>query len=217
MTIQISNESRRRCGECQLCCKLLPMQASHRDKAVHTVATMVEAGVAKLSDFSGMIEEFDKAAGERCPHQRHGKGCVVYKTRPFGCRMWNCRWVQNDDTGDLPRPDRCHYVIDSLPDFVTAVPNDGSPAQRIPVIQVWLDPNYPEAHRDPKLRAWLARQAERPPHPIAMIRLSSSRAFSLWAPFFTGGDWHESEHKETAEKQHSFDQVVAAHLGAGQS
>lgn len=216
MKIQITNESQRRCGDCQLCCKLLPMQASARHKAHRTVATMVEAGVASLSDFAGMIEEFEKPAGARCPHQRHGKGCSVYAKRPFGCRTWNCRWVQKDDTADLPRPDRCHYVIDSLPDFVTAVDNTTGKHTRVPVIQVWVDPDYPDAHRDPKLRAFLARAAEQPPHPLAMIRLSPSRAFTLWPPFLSQtGEWHETEPRDTEEKQHSFAEVVAATLAAG--
>jgi Fe-S-cluster containining protein len=192
------------------------MTAEARVKAHGAIAAMVTTGLAKLADFTGMIEEFDKPAGERCPHQRHGKGCSVYAKRPFGCRMWNCRWVQNDGTADLPRPDRAHYVIDSMSDFVTTVNNETGERQRIPVIQVWLDPDYPDAHRDPKLRAFLAREAEQPPHPVAMIRLGQGRGFTLWSPFFTQTDaWWESEQKDCGEKQHSFEEVVAATLAAG--
>jgi Putative zinc- or iron-chelating domain len=214
MRIQISNESNRRCGDCQLCCKLLPMQSSARAQAHGAIAAMVKANVAKLSDFAGMVEEFDKPAGVRCPHQHHGKGCAVYSRRPFGCRMWHCRWVQNDDTAELQRPDRSHYVIDSQPDFVTSVNNETGERQRIPVIQVWLDPDYPDAHRDPKLRAFLARAAEQPPHAIALIRLGRGRGFTLWPPSITQtGEWHESEQKDCGEKQHSFAQIVAAVAG----
>ena len=39
----------RQCGDCQLCCKLLPVKS-----------------LAKL-------------AGDRCSHQKHHKGCDVYK------------------------------------------------------------------------------------------------------------------------------------------
>ena len=39
----------RRCGDCQLCCKLLP------------------------------VRELSKGASERCRHQRVGKGCTVYR------------------------------------------------------------------------------------------------------------------------------------------
>jgi Fe-S-cluster containining protein len=215
MKIQIANESQRRCGDCQLCCKLLPMTIETRDQSHEAVAAMVDAGIARLSDFAGMIEEFDKPAGVRCPHQRHGKGCSVYAKRPFGCRMWHCRWVQNDDTAELSRPDRSHYVLDSMPDYIEVVDNNTGKRHQAPVIQVWVDPDYPDAHRDPKLRTFLARAAENPPHPLAMIRLGPGRAFTLWAPFFTKGDWWESEPKHTTERQHSFEQIVAATLAPG--
>ena len=69
-------EPTRRCGDCQLCCKLLPVGA------------------------------LGKAAGERCRHQRHHKGCAVYRKRgfPSECGAWSCRWLVEDDTADLSRP-----------------------------------------------------------------------------------------------------------------
>jgi len=80
----------RQCGDCQLCCKLLPVKS-----------------LAKL-------------AGQRCSHQKHHKGCAVYKqlgrVSPE-CRLWNCRWLVADDTAELSRPDRSHYVLDLMPDF----------------------------------------------------------------------------------------------------
>jgi len=43
-------ELMRQCGGCTLCCKLLP------------------------------VPPLEKLAGQRCQHQRHGKGCAVYET-----------------------------------------------------------------------------------------------------------------------------------------
>jgi len=98
----------RQCGACTLCCKLLP----------------VHDGV--LINGKRMQGNLDKPAGERCRYQRH-TGCTVYNTAlmPACCKMWNCRWLGNDDTGDLSRPDRSHYVIDIMPDYVTVVDNAG--------------------------------------------------------------------------------------------
>ena len=74
----------RQCGDCQLCCKLLP------------------------------VPPLEKKAGQRCQHQKFGKGCTVYHSRagmPMECSIWNCRWLVNDDADELSRPDRVHYVI----------------------------------------------------------------------------------------------------------
>ena len=120
----------RQCGDCQLCCKLLP---------VKTLA---------------------KGAGVRCGHQRAHKGCAVYRRpgMPAECALWVCRWLINDDAAVLRRPDRAHYVIDVVPDFVTLQEDETGKVQHIQVVQVWVDPGFPDAHRDPALRAWLNRR-----------------------------------------------------------
>src|SRR5262245_54343180 len=64
----------RRCGDCTLCCKLLP------------------------------VRELHKKGGERCQHQKAGKGCGVYNkpAMPPSCGLWSCRWlVQPDETAEL--------------------------------------------------------------------------------------------------------------------
>lgn len=151
--------TQRQCGDCQLCCKLLP------------------------------TEEIKKPAAERCPHQKHGVGCAIYARRPFSCAAWNCRWLLNDDTGDLPRPDRAHYVLDVMPDFIVATdPETGKPTT-ISVVQVWVDPAYPLAHRAPSFRRWLDRQ-----HKPAVIRYNSNDGFVLVPPSMTSSaTWLEIE------------------------
>lgn len=153
----------RQCGDCQLCCKLVP------------------------------VPEIDKLANTKCKHQRHHVGCTIYKTLPMSCRFWNCRWLVNDDTGDLSRPDRSHYVIDIMPDHVTA--EYGGVSGNIEVVQIWVDPKYPNAHRDPALRRYLERRAVE--NTIGIVRYGTSEAIVLLPPTMTGeSDWIEFEPKQ---------------------
>src|SRR5580698_1258587 len=78
----------RTCGDCTLCCKLVPVR---------------EGVIINGKNVAGL----NKGANEKCPYQTH-KCCTVYDRRPVACRMWNCRWLVADDTTDLSRPDRSH-------------------------------------------------------------------------------------------------------------
>jgi hypothetical protein len=172
-----------------------------------TIPKMIAAGMARPDEFRGMVQEFDKPAGERCPHQRTGKGCAIYAKRPFGCRFWNCRWLGDpENTRELPRPDRCGYVIDIMPDFITVTGN-GEP-QQVEVIQVWVDPKRPLAHRDPALRDFLDRQKR-----VALIRLNESDAFALWPPSLCPDQqWHELG-GESLGRSHTADEICGALAG----
>jgi hypothetical protein len=177
----------RRCGDCQLCCKLLPLKARDSDA---TVRAMVDAGVAAPGQFAGMVPDFDKPANTRCQHQQHGKGCRIYPRRPLACQLWSCRWLNGADTSDQQRPDHSHVVIDVVPDFVTLRDNQTGAFHRTKVIQIWVDPAYPDAHRAPAIRAYVARQAER--GPLALVRNGSFDAFLLVPPSVASdGEWHE--------------------------
>jgi hypothetical protein len=167
---------------------------------------MIEFGMLSRRDAVLMTLDFDKPAGERCPHQRHHKGCAIYERRPFGCRFWNCRWLVNDDTAELSRPDRSHYVIDVSPDYITRTTADGG-KDVIGVVQVWVDPKHPDAHKDKALRAYLERQAHH--GHAALIRLSSTEAFTLFAPPMTGGEWIEI-HSSVREAEHTVEEKLAA-------
>jgi len=175
----------RQCGDCQLCCKLLP------------------------------VRSLDKGAGERCRHQSHARGCKVYhqlgRVSPE-CRLWSCRWLVNDDAGDLRRPDRSHYVLDIMPEYVTLQDGEGKRTP-IPVVQIWVDPSHPDAHRDPALRAWLQRRA------IAegvagLVRYSDTAGFVIFPPSLSDdGQWHEAE-SNLVGPTHSIGEVMQA-LGTG--
>lgn len=173
---------KRTCGECTLCCKLMPVP-----------------------------ELKDKVAGERCPHQRAHKGCSIYPKRPLSCKVWSCAWLSWEDAGNLSRPDRAHYVIDIMPDFVT-VRDDFSPDRtehKIPVIQVWLDPKYPDAHRDPALRA-LINERSKKDGCAAIIRIGSEEAFVIFPPVLAqDGQWHEQRSGMKVD-QHSFAEIMSA-------
>jgi hypothetical protein len=164
----------RRCGDCTLCCKLLP------------------------------VRELHKRAGQRCEHQRTGKGCTIYERRPPSCMLWSCRWLIDDECTDLPRPDRAHYVLDMMPDFVTLKPHDGSAPRHLPVIQVWIDPAFPKAHEAASFRAWLDSQRT-----CALIRFNASDGFVLAPPSVTGDGWQQ-QGGEMRDKTHTLHEVVRA-------
>jgi hypothetical protein len=139
--------------------------------------------------FPPTIPDFDKPAGQRCPHQQHHKGCKVYDKRPLGCRIWNCRWLVNDDTAEMSRPDRAHYVIDVLPDFVLLDDPETGKSMRVPVVQIWLDTNYPEAIDDPGLRAFMERRGQE--GMLSLIRLDARRGVTVFPPSLSpDGKWH---------------------------
>lgn len=167
----------RQCGDCQLCCKLLPVQ------------------------------ELGKLANQKCQHQKFGVGCAIYHRCPRSCRLWSCQWlIGGEHTEMLRRPDRGRYVVDIIPEFVTLSPHDGRPPQQAPVVQVWLDPRYPDAWRDPGLLAYLDERAKQ--GFAALLRTSSHQAACLVAPRLTGKpDWTLMP-SATCEAQHSAAEIV---------
>lgn len=173
---------KRACGDCQLCCKLLP------------------------------VRSLGKGAGERCKHQRHHKGCAIYtKLHQIApeCRLWNCRWLLNDDAGELARPDRSHYVIDVMPEYVTVEEPDGGPTHKFRVVQVWVDPKHPDAHRDPALRDWLERRQGW----AMLVRYSGHDGFVVFPPNLAAdGQWHEVMSNHPAEVNHTAADLVR-HFG----
>lgn len=172
---------KRQCGDCQLCCKLLP------------------------------VPPLQKPAGTTCRFQKFHKGCTVYHKpeMPMECKIWNCRWLVNDDADDLPRPDRAHYVIDVMPDFITINHDDTGETQNLQVVQIWIDPKYSDAHRDPGLRRWMFRRAQ--DGIAALIRYNAKDAIVIFAPpFDVNGQWHEITSGMTLVRTHTLDEVVGA-------
>src|ERR1700733_13892827 len=84
----------RPCGECSLCCKLLPI-------------TKKEG--AGDPDFP-----FDKPAGTWCRHCAPGHGgCKIWDTAlPNLCRTYQCLWKVNPAMPDEWRPDKIRAIFD---------------------------------------------------------------------------------------------------------
>lgn len=150
------------CGSCTLCCKLLP------------------------------VREVNKGAGERCRHQS-SKGCAVYHKLGFppSCAAWSCRWLIDDDAAKLARPDRSHYVIDMMFDLIGIRNEETGETQEMTALQIWVDPAFSEAWRDPALMQYADV------HSIPMlIRYDNKRGFAAFPPSVTGKGWHISEESE---------------------
>jgi hypothetical protein len=181
--LQFADGFDRKCGDCQLCCKLLP------------------------------IRNF-KPGNKRCKHQRHGKGCAVYHRpgMPRDCAIWNCRWLCGDDTADLSRPDRAHYVIDIMPDYVRWVDNATGNEGAVEVVQVWCDPGYPDAAlRDPHFRNYVERLGAK--GKAALLRYPDGSGITLVPPQMSSdGQWHVVK-SMTREPEHSIFDLVRE-LGA---
>jgi hypothetical protein len=102
-------------------------------------------------------------------------------------------------------------VIDVMPDFITINHNETGEQQNIQVTQVWIDPKYPDAHRDPALRRWMFRRAQE--GIAAIIRFNERDALVIFAPPFdadAGGEWHEIESNMKPEPTHTLEEVVQA-------
>src|SRR5271163_4185529 len=136
----------RKCGSCKICCTLLPVD----------------------------LPSGKKPANVKCCNLRLS-GCAIYSHRPTPCKYWLCRWLFDDMTADLRRPDKSGYVIDSALDTIIA---DGEPVE---VIQVWVDPLRRDAHRDPAFREYILEVANKYRIP-AIIRWGSNDGMVLIAP-----------------------------------
>ena len=73
--------SKRECGSCSLCCKLLPVSALY------------------------------KPQNEWCKHCVPGKGCASYRLRPKACRDFNCLWLTEDFLDESWKPSSSKFVL----------------------------------------------------------------------------------------------------------
>lgn len=156
------------CGDCQLCCKLVP------------------------------VPSIEKPAGKRCRHQRTGKGCMIYGHHPFDCRSWSCRWLADrENTDGMSRPDRAHFVIDLVPDSIKQTFEDGTERQ-IGVIQVWIDPAFPAVIRGAELRRYMAHMAEKFGYPTLVRFNARDAICIFPPVLTGDGQWHERTGNVTA-------------------
>jgi hypothetical protein len=163
------------------------------------------------------VRGLGKGAGERCQNQR-GLGCKVYHAKgfPIECGLWNCRWLIDPTTTKLLRPDIAHYVIDIMPDFITAHADDGREV-KLPVLQVWCDPKFPNAHRDPSFRAWVIQHE---PNCAVLVRYDEMKAILLIPPQMSDThDWEEKgesdERMRMENRTHRADEIAAVLTNSG--
>jgi len=146
----------RKCGTCRSCCTIVPAELPYGHKP----------------------------ANVRCKHLK-SRGCGIYDHRPQCCVYWSCRWLMDETTAGLRRPDQSGYIIDAMPDTILA--DD----RGVPVVQIWVDPDHRDAHHDPALRAWLVEVYRRYRY-VAIIRWGSSKGILLVPPEASNtGDWLE--------------------------
>lgn len=96
IAISLEPTANRKCGGCQLCCRLLP------------------------------VPPIDKAANKKCCHQSYARGCKIYGEHPFACQIFSCQWLTNSETYRLNRPDRSGYVIDPMPEYIRLRESNGA-------------------------------------------------------------------------------------------
>ena len=77
----------------------------------------------------------------------------------------------------------------------------------VPIVQIWVDPKYPDAHEDKHLRAWIERRGW-----VALIRYSERTGFTLWPPALTGVGWKTKV--GNFEGQHSVEEIYDVMSGA---
>ncbi len=71
----------RECGTCNLCCKVIAVDALH------------------------------KPAGVWCQHAVPGKGCSIYGTHPGECKSFQCGWLSTPELGDEWKPTTSRFVL----------------------------------------------------------------------------------------------------------
>ena len=76
----------RACGNCTVCCKVLPIRSPELNKTSHVL----------------------------CVHCEEGKGCRIYDTRPSLCRDYHCGWRMWEALPDDWRPDRSGVFVDRV-------------------------------------------------------------------------------------------------------
>lgn len=72
------------CGECTLCCELLP------------------------------IPEINKPENVLCGDCVLGKGCGIYNSRPESCRNFNCLYIEDTEMNEILRPDNCNVIFERI-------------------------------------------------------------------------------------------------------
>ena len=132
------------------------------------------------------VREIGKPKNVWCPHAEPARArCSIYDARTQSCVKWSCSWLVDDSLPDELQPHRSHVIFDILPDIIRA----GGVTH--PVAQLWVDPAYPAAHREPPVRAMIERIAS--VHDMPVLARIGTRGLLIVAPSLNGGTWLERE------------------------
>lgn len=116
-------------------------------------------------------------------------------------------WLIDPTTISLDRPDRSHYVLDIMPDYIEVIPDDKEPI-KIPVVQVWVDPKHRDAYQDPALLKFLEGRFNRFQQ-LALIRYSATEAILLLPPAISPTkDWYIQASNTTHGPEHSVREIL---------
>src|SRR5215472_2087469 len=100
------------------------------------------------------VYEINKPKGVWCRFSRSHKGCDLYPNHPLSCEAWSCAWLASDLAENL-RPDKCHVVVDIMPDTVIVTDNDTGKTIHIKAPQLWLDEKYPLAWKEEPVKSFV--------------------------------------------------------------
>ena len=79
--VNAASTSRKSCGDCSLCCKLMN------------------------------VPELNKPRNVWCQHLVIGKGCGIHEARPDVCRGFYCRWTEDPALGPEWKPNKSKMVL----------------------------------------------------------------------------------------------------------
>lgn len=151
MTVQVPGPQRA-CGDCLLCCKVLP------------------------------VPDIEKPANKWCEHAKIAHGCKIYANLPQSCRTWSCLWVLDAGLPPELQPHKSHVIFDMMTDQIAAVGLGGEVDQH-EVVQLWVDPIYPEAHRRPIVRELIEHIADK--FRLSTLARIGGRGILIAAPSLT--------------------------------
>lgn len=95
------------------------------------------------------VRALDKQPFVYCSHCTVGTGCRVYQARPEECKDFNCMWLQEKIDEEL-KPNNCHVVLANLQDDLVKLGIELEDQRR--VVVVYVDSDYPEAHKQGKMK-----------------------------------------------------------------
>ena len=103
-------------------------------------------GTCKLCCVVFHVPALPKPAGILCHHHTGTAGCGIYPTRPEGCRLFYCHWLNEPSLDAEWKPEISGFVL-------SVDPNTGN-------LEARTAPGFPDAWRQPAYEQQFRRWAE---------------------------------------------------------